>query len=105
MVIVVAEIDMSEGTKARASVGDTVVVRLPENATTGYLWSMVELGEGLDLDEEHSEPSSDAAPGAGGEHLFIFRAVAPGQWQVRLRLARAWEANPLEERHLTVQVV
>jgi inhibitor of cysteine peptidase len=98
------EIDVSDAAEVQVSPGDTVRLRLPENATTGYVWSVAELAEGLILDEEHSEPSGDVAPGAAGLHVFTFRAVAAGQWQVGLRLGRAWESSALDEHWVIVRV-
>jgi predicted secreted protein len=85
------------------AVGDTLTLRLPENRTTGYVWSLAERPPGLVLEDDRSVPGTDTAPGAGGEHLFRWRAEQPGAWRVALRLAREWESAALEERQLTVR--
>jgi inhibitor of cysteine peptidase len=87
------------------AVHDTVIVRLPENGTTGYVWSIAERGKGLAVaDDRGVAAASDGPVGASGEHLFQLRAERAGEWQVEFRLAREWEAGVLEERRLTVRV-
>jgi inhibitor of cysteine peptidase len=96
--------EVAESDDVSVSVGDTVTLRLPENATTGYVWSVSDLGPGLVLDEDRIVPSRDGAPGAAGEHLFQLRADRSGEWRVDLRLARDWESDALEERQIRVRV-
>ncbi|RZT28809.1 putative secreted protein [Kribbella sp. VKM Ac-2569] len=87
------------------AVHDTVTVRLPENGTTGYVWSIAKRGEGLSLaDDRGVAAAAGGAVGAGGEHIFQLRAEQAGEWQVEFRLAREWESGVLEERRLTVRV-
>jgi predicted secreted protein len=85
------------------AVQDTVTVRLPENGTTGYVWSVAERGAGLGLADDR-RVVADGAIGAGGEHVFQLRAEQAGDWQVGFRLAREWESGVLEERRLRVRV-
>jgi predicted secreted protein len=96
--------EVAESDEVSVSVGDTVTLRLPENATTGYVWSVSDLGPGLVLEDDRIVPSRDGAPGAAGEHLFQLRADKPGEWRVDLRLARDWESDALEERQIRVRV-
>jgi predicted secreted protein len=96
--------EVAESDDVSVSVGDTLTLRLPENATTGYVWSVSDLGPGLVLEEDRIVPSRDGAPGAAGEHLFQLRADRSGEWRVDLRLARDWESDALEERQIRVRV-
>lgn len=99
------DVEVAAGTsEVSVAVGDTLTLRLPENATTGYVWSLAEPSPGLALEDDQSIPGAGTAVGAGGEHLFRWRASQAGDWQVTARLARAWESAPLEERHLAVRV-
>jgi inhibitor of cysteine peptidase len=87
------------------AVHDTVTVRLPENGTTGYVWSIAERGVGLILaDDRGVAAAAGGAVGGGGEHVFQLRAEQAGDWQVGFRLARQWESGVLEERRLRVRV-
>ncbi|MET9269293.1 protease inhibitor I42 family protein [Kribbella sp. NPDC003557] len=85
-----------------AAVGDTVVFRLPENATTGYVWSVAERAAGLAV-ADSMVPTEGTTAGGGGEHVFHLRAERPGVWRLRFRLAREWESAALDERFLTVR--
>src|SRR3954451_21293405 len=96
--------ELADSGEMSVSVGDTVTLRLPENATTGYVWSVSNLGPGLVLEEDRIVPSRDGAPGAAREHLFQLRADRSGEWPVDLRLARDWESDELEERQIRVRV-
>jgi inhibitor of cysteine peptidase len=97
-------VEVADSGEVSMSVGDTVTLRLPENATTGHVWSVSSLGAGLVLEEDRSVATRDGAPGAAGEHMFKLRAHKPGEWRVDLRLAREWESDALEERQIKVRV-
>jgi predicted secreted protein len=98
------KVDVADSGEVSMSVGETVTLRLPENATTGHVWSVSSLGAGLVLEEDRSVSSRDGAAGAAGEHLFTLRADRPGEWRVDLRLAREWESDALEGRQIKVRV-
>ena len=99
------EVEASDGAVIALNVYDEVVVRLPENATTGYLWSAAVDGANVDVVDDRSvPPRAGAGAGAAGERLIRLRANAPGAATVTLRLGRAWESAPAEERRMTVNV-
>jgi inhibitor of cysteine peptidase len=108
----VAEIEISgpgaEQAAVEVGVGDEVVIRLPENATTGYVWSVQSVDDGLELVEDAMVPASatagSPAPGAGGEHVVRLRATAPARADVVLHLGRSWEPAPAQQRRVTVTV-
>lgn len=99
-----AEVELTGSGTAEVDPGDEVVVRLPENASTGYLWSVVSVGAGLELVGDATAPPAGGGPGAAGERVVRLRAAAPGRAVVLLRLARPWEPAPAEERQVTVTV-
>ena len=84
--------------------GDSITIRLGQSGGTGYVWSLVELGEGLVIEEERTVAQPQAAPGARGEYLLRLRADRVGQWPVELRLARSWENQSAENRRFSVTV-
>lgn len=56
-----AEVEVRDAVTAELEVGDEVVIRLPENPTTGYAWSIESMDDGLLLtgdsaDREAAEP-------------------------------------------------
>ncbi len=106
---------MSELTLTQAEKGksfevhqdDVIVVRLPENPTTGYRWAIEE------MDKEVLEPENadfalrpEAGIGGGGERRLSFRAKRAGIAHVELKLARAWEeeSSGIDRYGFTIQV-
>lgn len=86
-----------------AGVGDEVVLRLPENATTGYVWSVQSMGDGLTLVDDTMVPGGDA-PGAAGARVMRIRVAGAGSTEVVLHLGRPWELGPAEERRIAIRV-
>src|SRR5262245_33400034 len=75
--------------------GERLTVTLPSNRTTGYQW---QLGRPPDervlrlVGMEYVGPERDV-PGAGGQEVWTFEAVAPGTATIRLNYVRPWERN------------
>jgi inhibitor of cysteine peptidase len=82
--------------------GDRIVLRLPENPTTGYRWSGA-VPEGLQLARDGNAPAS-AAPGAGGERVFEYIATMPGEYALDLVLSRAWETPAAADPRFRITV-
>ena len=85
--------------------GDTLVVRLPGNPTTGYRWTVTARPAAL-----RPAGSSYVAPpkgrlGQGGTYVFRFTARG-GAGKLRLAYARPWEKGkpPLQTFRLAVLV-
>ncbi len=97
------EVELVEGTTAAVlDHGDVLVVRLPENATTGYVWQ-VQVAEGLTVVGDQAGPGG-AAPGGGGHRVVRVGGDRAGTWPLVLRLARPWEERPVDERRVDVTV-
>ncbi len=73
--------------------GDRVVIRVEENATTGYQWSVARTPDPLELESSELALPQAPAPGAAGERRFVFRAHRSGQGELLLTLRRAWEVG------------
>lgn len=95
--------DPADGVRIDLPNAGTVRLLLPQNATTGYVWRLAELGEGLEV-LGADDVAGGAAPGAAGRHELRVRAVRPGTWPVRLVRSRPWEESVEEERRLSVAV-
>ena len=94
------EIEQKDTGKSwKASPGDTIQVRLPENPTTGYQW---EASPGqtpaLRLVSSEYMPSAPASLGAGGTRTFTFQALQPGSANIQLVLRRPWEASGAKDQ-------
>ena len=86
-------------------VGHTVMLRLPENPSTGYGWAvdgdlhLVELGE-------RSHVASSMTVGSGGESQWAIKATAPGTTTLMLKHWREWEGDrSVTERYEVTLVI
>jgi predicted secreted protein len=76
------------------SPGESFVIFLKENPTTGYVWnatwtvSLEPVGEGYEPD-----PATAGLAGAGGIHYWIFRGTEIGMQQFSAVYARPWEST------------
>ena len=88
-----------DGAQHAVKPGTEIVLRLPENATTGYRWDVSQSGSGeLRLVEDRFEQQPDAAGiGAGGVRIVRFRAGAAGQARLEAVERRSWQ--PGSETH------
>jgi inhibitor of cysteine peptidase len=87
-------------------VGDTLLVALEGNPTTGFDWALVgSASPALDLAERSFAPSSTAL-GAAGTVTYRFKAVAQGSTDLVMNYSRSFESVPPERTFkLTVRVV
>ena len=95
--------DVDSGKDFSAAVGDTIVVVLQGNPTTGYSW----IGD-LDDDsaailEQQGDPvyteeaTGENVVGSGGTFTFTFTAAGEGEATLRLIYARSWEDQAPEQ--------
>lgn len=82
-------------------VGETVIVKLQDIATTGYRWQ----AEGADPAVVRLQ-TEDTLPGTAGVRRFEFLAVGTGQVTLRFKLRCPWEANvpPLRQGSVDLTV-
>ncbi|WP_342304901.1 protease inhibitor I42 family protein [Methanolobus sp. ZRKC5] len=75
-----------------AIVGDTIVVNLEENPTTGYSWNMT-YSSGLELREDMflQESMNVNLVGAGGSHKWIFKVTDTEEQSISAVYIRPWE--------------
>jgi len=92
------------GGTVRVTTGDAVVVRLPENPTTGYRWQF-EAVVGLTVSGESFSPDS-SAPGAAGERALRLVGSTPGSFVFTAALRRPWEIGipPQDIFSITIEV-
>jgi predicted secreted protein len=94
------------GTKVSAQVGDEIVVRLPETATTGYQWTVEQITGPLQVVSSELLPAAPEGvpPGAAGERFIRVATTSAGAGAVRLELRRVWETEPAERFEFQVAV-
>ena len=99
-------IDPGSGQTFEVSTGDELVLRLPENPTTGYRWRVSQSDSGdLEQTGDSFAPGSDpAVPGAGGARVLSFAASRAGTVILSLVLQRPWEASATTTKQITVVV-
>ncbi|TET70367.1 MAG: hypothetical protein E3J56_08095 [Candidatus Aminicenantes bacterium] len=82
------------GKEFKIHIGETFQVILPENPTTGYIWTVYKPGTpNISLvSKSFSSPQEEPpAVGRGGTRIFTFRASEVGLAELHLRLRRPWE--------------
>jgi inhibitor of cysteine peptidase len=91
------------GREVTVAAGDRLVLRLPENPTTGFRWTW-EAPNTIQVTRDENEPGS--APGAAGVRVLELIAVEPGRAALELSCRRAWDPNvpPTDRFELTVEV-
>ena len=95
------------GTTVDAKVGDTVVVSLDANPTTGYEWTFT-AGDtfAIEKSEYVPDPNPDELVGSGGTQIVTLRVTATGTSDLTGYYARPWEtASPSPQPDVTVTVV
>lgn len=104
-------IDESDfGSIQRLDVGDSLLIRLTGNATTGYEWVRVEPAslEGAPIEivkESDYQTSECQVVGAPGEFVFQYRAMRPGTVTLGFEHRRPWDPqDPIDSYFVTVWV-
>ena len=95
----------SEGTRAiKAAPGETFVIALAGNPTTGFVWEPEFDARQLKLLSREFQPPSEAI-GAGGEERFHFQALGSGETEVLFKLRRAWEPEARERKRFQIAIL
>jgi len=87
--------------------GQTLVLKLASNPTTGYDWEIVDLDTAiLEQVGEVDYKSDSVLIGSGGVNTYTFKAVGSGNMQLFLVYHRSWEKDipPIETFELDVTV-
>ena len=76
--------------------GDTLVVRLDSNPSTGYSWNASK-GKAdvlLEKNKVFERGAQESTPGAGGTDVWMFEAVKEGKQKLTFTYRRPWEKAP-----------
>ena len=88
--------EADNGRRVALRVGDTITIRLSENASTGYRWSVAGVDRThVSVDGPHAERTSEAIGGAATS-VWTVRATQPGTTRVELQKSRSWEQSAIE---------
>ena len=96
------------GTRVTMKKGQTLVVTLESNPTTGYSWQVVPSDDGVlaqvgEAEFEESPHDKDLV-GVGGVEMLRFQAKKAGQTTLELAYRRPWETSEKPIETFTVQV-
>jgi inhibitor of cysteine peptidase len=79
-------------------------IRLPENPTTGFRWSLVSSGgPACTLVRDYFEALGNT-PGREGSHHWRFKAAQSGEASIKLIYQRSWEQNGVPTRTFALHV-
>ncbi|PXX64254.1 inhibitor of cysteine peptidase [Nocardia tenerifensis] len=102
--------EADDGQERRVAVGQTLVVTLPANPSTGYMWQIAGLDTNL-LQAQGDpgfkpDPNVPVAPGSGGGSVWTFVGKAPGITTLSMDYLRPWEQGiePAQKFSLTIKV-
>lgn len=104
-------IDESDnGSQLEFEQGQTLVLTLESNPTTGYQWEQVEGQESVlqqmgEAEYKPSDAGEPPLPGAGGWEIFRFRAAGPGQMTLQMIYHRPWEEGVEPLKTFSIQIV
>jgi inhibitor of cysteine peptidase len=99
--------EQDNGKSVQVNVGQTVVVRLPSNPTTGYQWSAQGNPAPLALvkSDYATDPQVAGRAGAGGMQTLQFAAKSSGKVELTLGYSRPWEKDVPSAKTFKVTVV
>lgn len=85
-------------------VGQKFEVVLAVNATTGFIWNVVEKSDGCAVLDSTFKPASESMIGGGGTQHIIMTAERPGPHHVSVSLFQPW--NPADvDKQRTIKFV
>lgn len=99
-------INFIDGEEIKVHPGDTFMISLEENPTTGYSWTCEIEGSAIVLAYDDYKPSKEkeGLVGTGGLHSFTFRAINEGFSKVTFRYKRPWEEDAIETKSAIINV-
>ena len=90
------------GREVPVHVGDRIVLRLPENPTTGFRWAG-DIPSFLHVERDNNETT--AAPGASSVRILELTVRTVGRAELRLAWGCAWDpsAAPTDQFNVVVE--
>ncbi len=96
---------LDNGKSVEAAVGDLVIIRLPENPTTGFRWAVEKMEEQtLALQNMDFSLPPSTGVGGGGEKTLVFQAKRADAARIQLKLWREWEGDRSISKRYSVTV-
>jgi inhibitor of cysteine peptidase len=97
----------AEAKPITVTVGQPFQFSLQSNPTTGYHWQFAKPWDAklLNLSSTRYKKPSSELPGAGGEQVWSFKALAEGKTTLALVYVRSWETNVPPAQSTNIEVV
>jgi inhibitor of cysteine peptidase len=90
-------------------IGDTFIIRLASNITTGYDWFIVDFEKNkkyLEFIEKSHLSSEENRLGASGYTIFLFKALKKvNDLEINFSYKRPWENSSLTNKSFRISVV
>jgi predicted secreted protein len=99
--------ELDSNSQVDLRVGDTLVIRLPENPGTGYRWNIANIDDPLvRIDDSEFTQTPGSGIGGGGFRIFTLSAQGPGVAWLSLKKRRPWEgdAPPIGQFDVTLNI-
>ncbi len=98
--------DNNNGSQITLHIGQTLILRLEGNPSTGFTWEVAEINEAVLRQEGdiNFEAESDL-PGSPGIQVVQFKPVASGETDLELVYWRPWESEDPAESFLLRVIV
>ena len=100
-------LQLDEGANSRTvqlRAGQQLEIRLAENRTTGFQWTLVSDGTPACKPVSNSYEAPKGPPGAGGTARWLFQAATAGAGTIELAYRRPWETEKPPIRTFRVQI-
>jgi len=81
----------NNGGQVILKIGQTLILSLASNPSTGYTWEVVEIDEAILRQTYRGYKSDRPLPGAGGQDVWHFATQAEGRTTLSLRYWQPWE--------------
>jgi inhibitor of cysteine peptidase len=82
-----------DGETLTLRVGDSLLLQLPENPSTGYRWAFAAIDESLLAVEDPRYHAGEGSVGSAGVAVWTLRARASGKSRLVLKYWRHWEGD------------
>jgi len=86
-------VEEDDGKSLDLRVGESIGLRLHENASTGYRWAFEARDEAAVDVLEEGYAGRPSAVGSGGFVQWTLHARAPGTTHIKLKLWRVWQGD------------
>lgn len=87
--------------------GQTLIINLPSNPTTGFRWIVVKAAPGVLKSlgpEVYTNPEDAGMVGSGGKSTWRFRAWQAGQATLLIQYQRPWEQGVAPAKTFACQI-